>query len=172
MTAQIVLESDKQQTHVNSLLITDYGELQAQGQLRGQRELTGTSMTLSAKGNDLGALLLLANQNPGFHDLWSIETDVMVTKNHVELSAGKLSFEGISSGFTAILPRTNPTAEFSTTHNVTVADPKRTASYWLQNPDSLALIPNQTVDRQYHCRLVHRYPGPTRSDTHPVRYGG
>ncbi len=145
MTAQIVLESDKQQTHVNSLLITDYGELQAQGQLRGQRELTGTSMTLSAKGNDLGALLLLANQNPGFHDLWSIETDVMVTKNHVELSAGKLSFEGISSGFTAILPRTNPTAEFSTTHNVTVADPKRTASYWLQNPDSLALIPNQTV---------------------------
>ena len=145
MTAQIVLEGDKQQTHVNSLLITDYGELQAQGQLRGQRELTGTSMTLSAKGNDLGALLLLANQNPGFHDLWSIETDVMVTKNHVELSAGKLSFEGISSGFTAILPRTNPTAEFSTTHNVTVADPKRTASYWLQNPDSLALIPNQTV---------------------------
>ena len=105
MTAQIVLESDKQQTHVNSLLITDYGELQAQGQLRGQRELTGTSMTLSAKGNDLGALLLLANQNPGFHDLWSIETDVMVTKNHVELSAGKLSFEGISSGFTAIFPR-------------------------------------------------------------------
>ena len=102
-------------------------------------------MTLSAKGNDLGALLLLANQNPGFHDLWSIETDVMVTKNHVELSAGKLSFEGISSGFTAILPRNNPTAEFSTTHNMTVADPKRTASYWLQNPDSLALIPNQTV---------------------------
>ena len=97
MTAQIVLESDKQQTYVNSLLITDYGELQAQGQLRGQRELTGTSMTLSAKGNDLGALLLLANQNPGFHDLWSIETDVMVTKNHVELSAGKLSLEGISS---------------------------------------------------------------------------
>ncbi|MDA8826098.1 AsmA family protein [Luminiphilus sp.] len=145
MTAQIVLESDKQQTYVNSLLITDYGELQAQGQLRGQRELTGTSMTLSAKGNDLGALLLLANQNPGFHDLWSIETDVMVTKNHVELSAGKLSFEGISSGFTAILPRNNPTAEFSTTHNMTVADPKRTASYWLQNPDSLALIPNQTV---------------------------
>ncbi|MDB2616353.1 AsmA family protein [Luminiphilus sp.] len=145
MTAQIVLESDKQQTYVNSLLITDYGELQAQGQLRGQRELTGTSMTLSAKGNDLGALLLLANQNPGFHDLWSIETDVMVTKNHVELSAGKLSFEGISSGFTAILPRNNPTAEFSTTHNMTVADPKRTASYWLQNSDSLALIPNQTV---------------------------
>ena len=145
MTAQIVLESDKQQTHVNSLLITDYGELQAQGQLRGQRELTGTSMTLSAKGNDLGALLLLANQKPGFHDLWSLETDVMVTKNHVELSAGKLSLEGISSGFTAILPRNNATAEFSTTHNMTVADPKRTASYWLQNPDSLALIPNQTV---------------------------
>ena len=145
MTAQIVLESDKQQTHVNSLLITDYGELQAQGQLRGQRELTGTSMTLSAKGNDLGALLLLANQKPGFHDLWSLETDVMVTKNHVELSAGKLSLEGISSAFTAIFPRDNPTAEFSTTHNMTVADPKRTASYWLQNPDSLALIPNQTV---------------------------
>ncbi|MDB2351589.1 AsmA family protein [Luminiphilus sp.] len=145
MTAQIVLESDKQQTHVNSLLITDYGELQAQGQLRGQRELTGTSMTLSAKGNDLGALLLLANQKPGFHDLWSLETDVMVTKNHVELSAGKLSLEGISSAFTAIFPRNNPTAEFSTTHNMTVADPKRTASYWLQNPDSLALIPNQTV---------------------------
>ena len=145
MTAQIVLESDEQQTQLNSLLITDYGELQAQGQLRGKRELTGTSINLSAKGNDLGALLLLANQNPGFHDIWSIETDVMVTKNHVELSAGQLSFEGISSEFTAILPRNNPTTEFSTTHNVTVADPKRTASYWLQNTDSLALIPNQTV---------------------------
>ena len=145
MTAQIVLESDKQQTHVNSLLITDYGELQAQGQLRGQRELTGTSMTLSAKGNDLGALLLLANQNPGFHDLWSIETDVMVTKNHVELSAGKLSFEGISSGFTAILPRNNATAEFSTTHNMTVTNPRRSVSYFLQNDESLALIPSQTL---------------------------
>ena len=145
MTAQIVLESDKQQTYVNSLLITDYGELQAQGQLRGQRELTGTSMTLSAKGNDLGALLLLANQNPGFHDLWSIETDVMVTKNHVELSAGKLSFEGISSGFTAILPRNNATAEFSTTHNMTVTNPRRSVSYFLQNDESLALIPSQTL---------------------------
>ena len=145
MTAQIVLESDKQQTYVNSLLITDYGEQQAQGQLRGQRELTGTSMTLSAKGNDLGALLLLANQNPGFHDLWSIETDVMVTKNHVELSAGKLSFEGISSGFTAILPRNNATAEFSTTHNMTVTNPRRSVSYFLQNDESLALIPSQTL---------------------------
>ena len=145
MTAQIVLESDKQQTHVNSLLITDYGELQAQGQLRGQRELTGTSMTLSAKGNDLGALLLLANQKPGFHDLWSLETDVMVTKNHVELSAGKLSFEGISSAFTAIFPRDNPTAEFSTTHSMTVTNPRRSVSYFLQNDESLALIPSQTL---------------------------
>ncbi|MDA7839137.1 AsmA family protein [Luminiphilus sp.] len=145
MTAQIVLESDKQQTHVNSLLITDYGELQAQGQLRGQRELTGTSMTLSAKGNDLGALLLLANQKPGFHDLWSLETDVMVTKNHVELSAGKLSLEGISSAFTAIFPRDNPTAEFSTTHSMTVTNPRRSVSYFLQNDESLALIPSQTL---------------------------
>ncbi|MDA7585477.1 AsmA family protein [Luminiphilus sp.] len=145
MTAQIVLESDKQQTHVNSLLITDYGELQAQGQLRGQRELTGTSMTLSAKGNDLGALLLLANQKPGFHDLWSLETDVMVTKNHVELSAGKLSLEGISSAFTALFPRDNPTAEFSTTHSMTVTNPRRSVSYFLQNDESLALIPSQTL---------------------------
>ena len=145
VTAQVALKSDKQQTHVNSLITTDYGELQAKGQLRGKRELTGTSMTLSAKGNDLGALLVLANQNPGFHDLWSLETDVMVTKNHVELSAGKLSLEGISSAFTAIFPRDNPGAELSTTHSMTVANPRRSASYFLQNDESLALIPSQTL---------------------------
>lgn len=145
VTAQVALKSDKQQTHVNSLITTDYGELQAKGQLRGKRELTGTSMTLSAKGNDLGALLVLANQNPGFHDLWSLETDVMVTKNHVELSAGKLSLEGISSAFTAIFPRDNPGAELSTTHSIAVANPRRSASYFLQNDESLALIPSQTL---------------------------
>ena len=145
VTAQVALESDKQQTHVNSLITTDYGELRAEGQLRGKRELTGTSMTLSAKGNDLGALLVLANQKPGFHDLWSLETDVMVTKNHVELSAGRLSLEGISSAFTAIFPRDTSGAEFSTTHSMTVTNPRRSVSYFLQNDESLALIPSQTL---------------------------
>ena len=90
VTAQLSLETDKQNTKLSSLITTEYGELKADGWLRGQRKLTGTSLTLSAKGDDLGTLLMLAHQKPSFRNRWSLNTDLLVTNNDIELSAGKL----------------------------------------------------------------------------------
>lgn len=146
VTAQVSLKNNEQNTAVNSLISTEYGELQATGELRGAREFTGTSMTLSATGDDLSTLLELVGQRPGFHDDWAIETDLMVTKNHVELSAGKLSLQGASSDFTAIFPRENPGDEFTvSTANMRVTNPRKTLSYWLKDENSLSLIPSQAA---------------------------
>ena len=151
VTAQLSLETDKQNTKLSSLITTEYGELKAEGWLRGQRKLTGTSLTLSAKGDDLGALLMLAHQKPSFRDRWSLNTDLLVTNNDIELSAGKLVVEGISSNFSASFPRKGPATEFTTAHNLTVTDLRKTLSHWLKNDDTLALVPNQTVTGSFNA---------------------
>ena len=151
VTAQLSLETDKQNTKLSSLITTEYGELKADGWLRGQRKLTGTSLTLSAKGDDLGALLMLAHQKPSFRDRWSLNTDLLVTNNDIELSAGKLVVEGISSNFSASFPREGPATEFTTAHNLTVTDLRKTLSHWLKNDDTLALVPNQTVTGSFNA---------------------
>ena len=151
VTAQLSLETDKQNTKLSSLITTEYGELKADGWLRGQRKLTGTSLTLSAKGDDLGALLMLAHQKPSFRDRWSLNTDLLVTNNDIELSAGKLVVEGISSNFSASFPRKGPATEFTTAHNLTVTDLRKTLSHWLKNDDTLALVPNQTVTGSFNA---------------------
>jgi uncharacterized protein involved in outer membrane biogenesis len=151
VTAQLSLETDKQNTKLSSLITTEYGELKADGWLRGQRKLTGTSLTLSAKGDDLGALLMLAHQKPSFRDRWSLNTDLLVTNNDIELSAGKLVVEGISSNFSASFPRKGPAAKFTTAHNLTVTDLRKTLSHWLKNDDTLALVPNQTVTGSFNA---------------------
>ncbi|MDG0992644.1 MAG: AsmA family protein [Luminiphilus sp.] len=150
--ANISLETDEQNTKINGLVTTQYGELQADGWLRGQRKLTGTSLTLSATGDDLGTVLMLAHQKPSFRDRWSVNTDLLVTNNDIELSAGKLVVEGISSHFTAKFPRKGPVAEFTTAHKMTVANPRQTLSHWLQNGDTLALIPNQTATGSFRAK--------------------
>lgn len=151
VTAQLSLETDRQNTKLSSLITTEYGELKADGWLRGQRKLTGTSLTLSAKGDDLGALLMLAHQKPSFRDRWSLNTDLLVTNNDIELSAGKLVMEGISSDFTAKFPRQGPTAKFTTAHKMTVTNPRQTLSHWLRNSDTLALIPNQPATGSFRA---------------------
>ncbi|MDG2493424.1 MAG: AsmA family protein [Luminiphilus sp.] len=151
VTAQLSLETDKQNTKLSSLITTEYGELKADGWLRGQRKLTGTSLTLSAKGDDLGALLMLAHQKPSFRDRWSLNTDLLVTNNDFELSAGKLVVEGISSDFTAKFPRKDPAANFTTAHKMTVANPRQTLSHWLRNGNTLALVPNQTTTGSFRA---------------------
>ena len=151
VTAQLSLETDKQNTKLSSLITTEYGELKADGWLRGQRKLTGTSLTLSAKGDDLGALLMLAHQKPSFRDRWSLNTDLLVTNNDIELSGGKLVVEGISSDFTAKFPRKDPAANFTTAHKMTVANPRQTLSHWLRNGNTLALVPNQTTTGSFRA---------------------
>ena len=151
VTAQLSLETDKQNTKLSSLITTEYGELKADGWLRGQRKLTGTSLTLSARGDDLGTLLMLAHQKPSFRDRWSLNTDLLVTNNDIELSAGKLVVEGISSNFSASFPRKGPAAKFTTAHNLTVTDLRKTLSHWLKNDDTLALVPNQTVTGSFNA---------------------
>lgn len=150
VTAQLTLETDKQNTKLSSLITTEYGELKADGWLRGQRKLTGTSLTLAAKGDDLGTLLMLAHQKPSFRDRWSLNTDLLVTNNDIELSAGKLVVEGISSDFTAKFPRKDPAANFTTAHKMTVANPRQTLSHWLHG-NTLALIPNQTTTGSFRA---------------------
>ena len=151
VTAQLSLETDQQNTKLSSLITTEYGELKADGWLRGQRKLTGTSLTLSAKGDDLGTLLMLAHQKPSFRDRWSLNTDLLVTNNDIELSAGKLVVEGISSDFTAKFPRKGPAAKFTTAHKMTVTNPRQTLSHWLQNSDTLAFIPNQMATGSFRA---------------------
>jgi len=151
VTAQLSLETDKQNTKLSSLITTEYGELKADGWLRGQRKLTGTSLTLSARGDDLETLLMLAHQKPSFRDRWSLNTDLLVTNNDIELSAGKLVVEGISSNFSASFPRKGPATEFTTAHNLTVTDLRKTLSHWLKNDDTLALVPNQTVTGSFNA---------------------
>ena len=150
VTAQLTLETDKQNTKLSSLITTEYGELKADGWLRGQRKLTGTSLTLAAKGDDLGTLLMLAHQKPSFRDRWSLNTDLLVTNNDIELSEGKLVVEGISSDFTAKFPRKDPAANFTTAHKMTVANPRQTLSHWLHG-NTLALIPNQTTTGSFRA---------------------
>ena len=150
VTAQLTLETDKQNTKLSSLITTEYGELKADGWLRGQRKLTGTSLTLAAKGDDLGTLLMLAHQKPSFRDRWSLNTDLLVTNNDIELSEGKLVVEGISSDFTAKFPRKDPAANFTTAQKMTVANPRQTLSHWLHG-NTLALIPNQTTTGSFRA---------------------
>ena len=150
VTAQLTLETDKQNTKLSSLITTEYGELKADGWLRGQRKLTGTSLTVAAKGDDLGTLLMLAHQKPSFRDRWSLNTDLLVTNNDIELSEGKLVVEGISSDFTAKFPRKDPAANFTTAHKMTVANPRQTLSHWLHG-NTLALIPNQTTTGSFRA---------------------
>ncbi|WP_435218289.1 AsmA family protein [Luminiphilus sp. nBUS_07] len=150
VTAQLTLETDKQNTKLSSLITTEYGELKADGWLRGQRKLTGTSLTVAAKGDDLGTLLMLAHQKPSFRDRWSLNTDLLVTNNDIELSEGKLVVEGISSDFTAKFPRKDPAANFTTAHKMTVANPRQTLSHWLHG-NTLAIIPNQTTTGSFRA---------------------
>ena len=150
VTAQLTLETDKQNTKLSSLITTEYGEIKADGWLRGQRKLTGTSLTLAAKGDDLGTLLMLAHQKPSFRDRWSLNTDLLVTNNDIELSEGKLVVEGISSDFTAKFPRKDPAANFTTAQKMTVANPRQTLSHWLHG-NTLALIPNQTTTGSFRA---------------------
>ena len=150
VTAQLTLETDKQNTKLSSLITTEYGELKADGWLRGQRKLTGTSLTVAAKGDDLGTLLMLAHQKPSFRDRWSLNTDLLVTNNDIELSEGKLVVEGISSDFTAKFPRKDPAANFTTAQKMTVANPRQTLSHWLHG-NTLALIPNQTTTGSFRA---------------------
>ena len=150
VTAQLTLETDKQNTKLSSLITTEYGELKADGWLRGQRKLTGTSLTVAAKGDDLGTLLMLAHQKPSFRDRWSLNTELLVTNNDIELSEGKLVVEGISSDFTAKFPRKDPAANFTTAQKMTVANPRQTLSHWLHG-NTLALIPNQTTTGSFRA---------------------
>lgn len=147
VATEVLLDASAAETTLAGSVTTDYGKLSVDGRLGGGRDLTGTSLRVSALGNEIGQLLEVAGLDPPTSGPWTLETDLSVRDDRLQLSSGKASLNDLTSEFSATIFRTEPLENLSGELAVFAANPRGSALPWLgEEHDLMPLIPDQAMD--------------------------